>query len=579
FINNLINNNGAGRDGGGLSINWFADAVIANCTFVSNATPGTLGQPDRTGFGGGLFTSHGNNALVTDSIFWENFALKGSAMAVGGNFDSDKQPSTLTVTHSLVKDARAGVWVEPGSTLHWAVGNISDDPLFATGRLDDYYLSQIVSGQGRNSPALDAGSDYASAVDLTGYTTRTDDVRDTGLVDIGYHHPKEQPCRLSDVAFDGIINFRDFARLAESWLDKSCSASNAWCQGADITTDESVDFRDVIFLADCWLVADTLPPIPNPSQWEDEPNLVSAGAIRMTAETSFDAWGWVVEYFFDCVDDQAGCHDSGWQTSPTYTDTGLPPGVEFGYRVRARDGVPWIPDDGTGERGNKTEWSQVRYAGLDSTPPAPAPFIETIFAASETSISMIASTVYDDSDVEYYFQNTTIHGHDSGWQDDPNYTDPNLLPDTEYTYRVKARDKSPRANETAWSEEATARTLVAPDLDPPTPNPMEWDPTVDPNGFDGRPREILVDPNDPTFGWGATMTAVIATDAGGGPVWYFFECIDRSGFSSSDWITTNTYTVQYGQRNRAFRFRVKARDQFYNETAWSPEFRATRDQQ
>ncbi|MHC4167631.1 MAG: right-handed parallel beta-helix repeat-containing protein, partial [Planctomycetota bacterium] len=562
FINNLILNNAADRDGGGLSINWFADGIVANCTFVRNAAPGTLGDPDRTGFGGGLFTSHGNNALVTDSIFWDNFALKGTAMAIGADFESDRQPSALTVTHSLVKSARGGVWVEPGSTLNWEAGNIGDDPLFATGRLDDFYLSQTASGQGRNSPALNAGSDYTSAVGLVGYTTRTDDVRDAGIVDIGYHHPKEQPCRLSDLAFDGIINFRDFARLAESWLDQSCSESNAWCQGADITTDEEVDFRDVIFLADCWLVRDTLPPSPNPSEWETEPNLISGGTITMEAEISLDAWGWPVEYFFECADGDEGCSDSGWQTSPTYTDTGLTPGVEYAYRVRARDGV-----------GNMTEWSPVRFAGLDSTPPAPAPFIEVFFAASETSTSMTASAVYDDSDVEYFFQNTTIPGHDSGWQDDPNYTDPNLVPDTEYTYRVKARDKSPRANETEWSQEVVIRTLPAPDLDPPLPNPAEWDPTVDPNGFDGTPREILVDPNDESFGWGATMTATIAVDAGGGPVWYFFECLDESGFSS-DWITSETYTVLYGPWNRGFRFRVRARDQFWNMTAWSPEIRA-----
>jgi subtilisin family serine protease len=562
FINNLINNNTAGRDGGGLSLNWFADAVIANCTFVNNATPGTLGQANNTGFGGGLFTSHGNNALVTDSIFWNNFALRGNAIAVGGNFGSDKRPSTLTVTHSLVKDATGGVWVEPGSTLNWAVGNISGDPLFATGRLDDYYLSQIASGQGRNSPAIDAGSNYASRVSLTGYTTRTDELRDTGLVDIGYHHPKAQPCRLGDIAFDGIINFPDFAGLAESWLEQSCSASNAWCRGADITTDEEVDFRDVLFLADCWLVRDTLPPTPNPSEWETEPNLVSGGAIKMEAETSLDAWGWTVEYFFDCVDGDGGCSDSGWQTSPTYTDTGLTSGVQYAYRVRARDGV-----------GNMTEWSPVRYAGLDSTPPAPAPFIETIFASSETSITMIASTVFDESDVEYFFENTSVAGHNSGWQDDPNYTDPNLLPDTEYSYRVKARDKSPRANETKWSEEVTARTLPSPDLDPPTPNPMEWDPTQDPNGFDGRPRETLIDPNDENFGWGATMTAVVATDAGGGPVEYFFECITNSGFNSG-WIDTETYTVALGRRGQGQIFRVRARDQFGNMTGWSPAERA-----
>ena len=562
FINNLIVNNRAGRDGGGLSINWFADAVIANCTFVGNATPGTLGQTNRTGFGGGLSTSHGNNALVTDSIFWDNFALKGNAMAIGGNTASDSRPSTLAVTHSLVKDARAGVWVEPGSTLNWAAGNISSNPLFATGLLDDYYLSQIGSGQGRNSPAIDAGSGYTSAVGLVGYTTRTDEVRDTGIVDIGYHHPKEQPCRLGDLAFDGIINFRDFARLAESWLGQSCSASNAWCRGADITADTNVDFRDVIFLADCWLVEDTLPPRPNPSEWETEPYLLPAGlgAITMTAETSRDAWGWVVEYFFECVDN-ADCHDSNWQISPTYTDGGLTIGVEYGYRVRARDGV-----------GNMTEWSPIRYAGIDSTPPAPAPFIEIFFAASETSTTMIASAVYDDSDVEYYFQNRTIAGHDSGWQDDPNYTDPNLLPDTEYTYRVTARDKSAMQNQTEWSQEVVIRTLASPDLIPPDPNPMDWDPTLDPNNFDGSPREIAVDPNS-QWGFGATMTAVVAVDAAGGPVEYFFECVTNSGFNSG-WIATETYTVLLGRPGQGHIFRVRARDQFGNMTAWSRADRA-----
>jgi hypothetical protein len=287
----------------------------------------------------------------------------------------------------------------------------------------------------------------------------------------------------------------------------------------------------------------------------------------MKAETSIDAWGWTVEYYFECVDGDNGCNDSGWQTSSTYTDLGLNPGTLYGYRVRARDGV-----------GNMTEWSTVRYAGMDSTPPAPAPIIQTFVSLTPNSIDLTASPVFDESDVEYYFQNLTISGHDSGWQDDPNYTDPNLAQDTEYNYRVKARDKSFYANETEWSPEITVRTLLAPETDPPTPNPMEWDPTIDPNGFDGRPREILVDPNDEEFGWGATMTAVIATDAGGGAVEYFFECVTNDLFSSG-WIATETYTVLYGPRNRGYIFRVKARDQYGNETAWSPPYRATIDQQ
>jgi hypothetical protein len=179
--------------------------------------------------------------------------------------------------------------------------------------------------------------------------------------------------------------------------------------------------------------------------------------------------------------------------------------------------------------------------------------------------------------VEYYFESTSTGGHDSGWQDDPNYIDIDLDPNTEYSYRVKARDKSIYQNETDWSATVTVRTLASVDLIAPVPDPMTWDLTQDPNGFDGTPREILIDPNA-LYGFGATMTATVAVDAGGGPVEYFFECTTDSGFNSG-WIAfpagqAPIYTVLLGRSGQGHRFRVKARDQFRNETAWSPEERA-----
>ena len=555
FINSLILNNGSGRDGGGISANWHTAAVIANCTVAGNAGIGNIGEPNDTGFGGGLFCGYDSDVVVTDSIFWNNFARKGNAIAVGSDFQFDSRPSRLSVSYSDIKDGQAGVWVDKGSTVHWGNGNINKDPLFTAGPLGDYYLSQTDSGQSRMSPAVDAGSDFTSIIGLVNYTTRTDEAADLGRIDVGFHHPIRQPCRLADLALDGIINFRDFAKLADAWLEQGCSKQNSWCQGTDLTSDTLVDFRDVLYLADCWLVQDTSPPDPNPSRWETEPNLVSASAIRMIAETALDAWGWDVEYFFDCIDG-GGCNDSGWQKSPTYTDTGLTSGVLYGYRVKTRDAL-----------GNEGEWSEPRYAGLDSTPPAPAPYIETTLA-TPTSIAMIATTAYDDSEVEYYFENVAGNGHDSGWLPDPNYTDTGLDPNTEYSYRVRARDRSSNLNTTPWSETIVVRTLVAPDLIPPTPDPMQWDPTVvDPNG-DGTPHEEFG--GGGSFDYYAVMTAVVATDAGGGPVEYFFECTTESGFSSG-WIATPTYRVLVGRQGQGHRFRVRARDQFGNVTAWSPE--------
>jgi hypothetical protein len=217
-----------------------------------------------------------------------------------------------------------------------------------------------------------------------------------------------------------------------------------------------------------------------------------------------------------------------------------------------------------------TEWSQLGYSGIDTIPPAPAPYIITIDANSPTSVTMVATIAYDYSGVEYYFESTRGNGHDSGWQDEPNYTDVGLDPNTQYGYRVKARDTSSGQNDTAWSESVQIRTPVPPDIDPPTPDPMEWDPTVDANGFDGTPREVYG--GGGTFDYSAVMTAVVAVDAGGGAVEYYFDC-DENGFDSG-WILTPTYSVPVGRSGQGWLFRVRARDQFGNTTGWSPWDRA-----
>jgi hypothetical protein len=98
--------------------------------------------------------------------------------------------------------------------------------------------------------------------------------------------------------------------------------------------------------------------------------------------------------------------------------------------------------------------------GLDLTAPTPDPMTwSTVpYATSSRSISMTATTASDASYVEYYFTCTAGGGNDSGWQDSSSYEDTGLNPDTQYTYRIKARDKSSNQNETTWSSTASAVT-------------------------------------------------------------------------------------------------------------------------
>jgi hypothetical protein len=99
---------------------------------------------------------------------------------------------------------------------------------------------------------------------------------------------------------------------------------------------------------------------------------------------------------------------------------------------------------------------------------------------------------------------------------------------------------------------------------------MEWDMVEDANGFDGTPHEVYG--GGGSFDYWVQMRAVVAQDASG-IVEYFFECTTEPGFSSG-WILDPTYMVLVGRSGQGHRFRVKARDLYGNETAWSTEERA-----
>jgi len=96
----------------------------------------------------------------------------------------------------------------------------------------------------------------------------------------------------------------------------------------------------------------------------------------------------------------------------------------------------------------------------DTTAPTPDPMTWATqpYSTGSSSISMTATTASDDSGVEYYFECTAGGGNDSGWQDSTTYEDTGLSASTQYTYRVKARDKSANQNETGSSSSQSATT-------------------------------------------------------------------------------------------------------------------------
>ncbi|MCK5564437.1 MAG: right-handed parallel beta-helix repeat-containing protein [Planctomycetes bacterium] len=133
----------ADTDDGGISCDSTSSLEISNSTIVNNTYYGVSCS----------------SATITNCIIW-------------GNGDD---LSGCSATYSCFSGGTGT--------------NISSDPLFETGTFGDYYLSEdAIEGQEDDSPCIDAGSDTAANLGLDELTTRTDDVTDSGTVDMGYHY-------------------------------------------------------------------------------------------------------------------------------------------------------------------------------------------------------------------------------------------------------------------------------------------------------------------------------------------------------------------------------------------------------
>jgi chitodextrinase len=262
----------------------------------------------------------------------------------------------------------------------------------------------------------------------------------------------------ADLNGDYIVNLNDLAVLASHWLTSGgCDLGNICCEGADIFGSDTVDVKDLAILAEKWvyiILDDTSAPSPDPMSFSSAPSASGDSSITMTATKATDFSK--VQYYFTCTGD--GDHDSEWQDSRTYEDSGLTPSTQYTYTVIARD---------KSYNRNQTAASGPVSATTnppDTTIPTPNTMTWSIApnARSSSVISMTATTASDTSGVEYFFDCTTAGIHDSGWQDSSFYADTGLSPNSSYTYTVTVRDKSTNQNITAPSTALSATTLTSP---------------------------------------------------------------------------------------------------------------------
>jgi hypothetical protein len=555
--NNLFLSNKADRDGGAVVCTDNSEPNVANCTLVNNTA---TGSGFATGSGGAFSVTAGSITHIVNCLLWDNIASVGAQMSlVDPNGGSAYQNSSADVSYCKIQGGQAGIATASGSYLSYKTNNVEGSalPLFVhtsytdASFITDYSLASVASGQGVNSPCIDKGSinldpSDPHLLDLAGqpllplgryaYTLRTDGVRDTGIIDIGYHRRKAGIYPQGDIDYSGTVTMADegirstFQRVA---LAAGSCAYPDWCEGTDLNHDSDVNDKDFALLAQLFGAGDVTAPVPNPSEWSLAPAANSGSSITMTAVTAIDNSGNTVEYYFECV--SGGGHSRDWSTSPSYTDTGLTTGNDYSYRVKARDVVH-----------NETDWSPTLYAfvGEDGRPPSPNPsqWETPPYALSPTSIAMTAKSAIDASGVQYYFRcESGTNGYDSGWQASPSFINIGLLPSTVYTYSVKTRDNSPALNTGALSAQASATTLPSPDNMPPLPNPAQW--LLRPVG---------------TSTTTIAMTAVTAYDISG--VEYYFECTFGGHNHDSGWQQQPDYIATGLLESTRYDFLLRVRD-------------------
>ncbi len=172
------------------------------------------------------------------------------------------------------------------------------------------------------------------------------------------------------------------------------------------------------------------------------PTGIADGQITMTATPGSSPSG-KVEYKFDRTLPSAA--SSGWQSSPTWTQTGLTTGTSYTYTVTLRDG-----------RGNTSAPSAPASALArdDAGPALPtltaAHWQMQPYATIDNKVSMTAMDASDPSGVQYLFHCVSGGGPDSGWQSSATFVTP-ALADGSYVYQYKVRDGSARNNESVYS--------------------------------------------------------------------------------------------------------------------------------
>jgi autotransporter-associated beta strand protein len=279
---------------------------------------GTTGQLEQAGTGLLKFTS-----AITSGNGTKNFVLKGSTAGTGelAGAITDGAGGVLSLTKQ-----GSGTWTLSGANTYTGTTTITGGTL-ALGANNTLPNSSAVSIGAAAILNAATFSDTAGTLAVTGAAT----------INLGSGGTLAF-ADSSAVAWPGTLNIT--GTFTSSSVRFGTSAAALTTAQQDKITVNGTGLGDYELNAGGYVVfaggpPDTTPPTPSPMTWASVPAATGTNSITMTATTATDASG--VQYYFDETSGNPGGADSGWQSSPTYTNTGLNASTTYTYTVTARD--------------------------------------------------------------------------------------------------------------------------------------------------------------------------------------------------------------------------------------------------
>jgi hypothetical protein len=273
------------------------------------------------------------------------------------------------------------------------------------------------------------------------------------------------------------------------------------------------------------VAVDITPPTPNPMTWATEPYETGTSSISMVATAASDPATPITYYFefYGSPTGGGGGASSPWQSSTSYTASGLSANHQYGYRVKARDG-----------NFNETGFSAVSYDYTDIETPSGVTFGNVTNNSIEASSSNTPSGLTRGSSGLIIYNVT--RGTNSNWkQDNSSWTSSLLSVNTKYGFRAKAKNGD--GNETPYSNTVYRYTLAN---------------VPEASAFSN-----------------ITLTGIRANwKANGNPAGTQYYCENTTLGTNSGW-TSITHWDSMGLNCGGYSFRVKAKNGDGVETEWT----------